>query len=162
MRRAAYPPFGFLLALAEKSVRFRFHVLCDMGVGRAGFRLRRTFHFVIVRLSLLHIIAARTRECVGGQMSALNILSHHHSSLALALALPGMSEWIVILVIVLLLFGPGKLPMVGEALGRSIKSFKRAISREDEIDVTPPQLEEPTEQVAANHDQKQPQSHSVS
>lgn len=32
--------------------------------------------------------------------------------------------WIVILVIVLLVFGAGKLPEIGKSLGRSIKEFK--------------------------------------
>ena len=36
------------------------------------------------------------------------------------------SELIVILVIVLILFGPGKLPDIGRALGRGIREFKKA------------------------------------
>lgn len=36
------------------------------------------------------------------------------------------SELIVILVIVLILFGPGKLPEIGKALGRGIREFKKA------------------------------------
>ena len=32
---------------------------------------------------------------------------------------------IVILVIVLIVFGPGKLPELGEGLGKSIKAFKK-------------------------------------
>ncbi|MEK6608291.1 MAG: twin-arginine translocase TatA/TatE family subunit [Myxococcota bacterium] len=46
--------------------------------------------------------------------------------------MPGISEWIVILVIVLIIFGAGKLPQVGEALGRSIKNFKRASGPADD------------------------------
>jgi sec-independent protein translocase protein TatA len=34
---------------------------------------------------------------------------------------------IVILAIVLIIFGPGKLPELGEGLGKSIKSFKKAM-----------------------------------
>lgn len=41
----------------------------------------------------------------------------------------GFPELIVILVIALILFGPGKLPQVGKALGSSIREFKKA-SRE--------------------------------
>jgi sec-independent protein translocase protein TatA len=37
---------------------------------------------------------------------------------------------ILILVIVLIIFGPGKLPELGEGLGKSIKSFKKAIKDE--------------------------------
>jgi sec-independent protein translocase protein TatA len=49
----------------------------------------------------------------------------------------GFPELIIILVIVLIVFGAGKLPQIGEALGKSIKNFKRASSANDEIDVTP-------------------------
>ncbi len=34
---------------------------------------------------------------------------------------------IVILAIVLIIFGPGKLPALGEGLGKSIQSFKKAM-----------------------------------
>lgn len=34
---------------------------------------------------------------------------------------------ILILAIVLIIFGPGKLPELGEGLGKSIKAFKKAI-----------------------------------
>jgi sec-independent protein translocase protein TatA len=42
---------------------------------------------------------------------------------------------VVILVIVLLIFGPAKLPEFGEGLGKSIKSFKKAL-KEGEQDAT--------------------------
>ncbi|MHB1167110.1 MAG: Sec-independent protein translocase subunit TatA/TatB, partial [Carboxydocellales bacterium] len=38
----------------------------------------------------------------------------------------GIPELIVILVLALLIFGPGKLPDVGKALGKGINEFKRA------------------------------------
>lgn len=38
----------------------------------------------------------------------------------------GFTELIVILVIVLILFGPGKLPEIGKALGRGIREFNHA------------------------------------
>lgn len=38
----------------------------------------------------------------------------------------GFPELIVILVLALIIFGPGKLPEVGKALGRGINEFKRA------------------------------------
>ncbi len=40
----------------------------------------------------------------------------------------GMTELIVILVIVLVIFGAGKLPEVGSALGKGIKNFKSSMS----------------------------------
>ena len=47
----------------------------------------------------------------------------------------GTTELIVILVIVLVLFGAGKLPEIGSGLGKAIKNFKRS-SSENDIDVT--------------------------
>jgi sec-independent protein translocase protein TatA len=49
----------------------------------------------------------------------------------------GFGELIILLIIVLLVFGAGKLPQIGDALGRSIKNFKRASNGEDEIEVSP-------------------------
>lgn len=49
--------------------------------------------------------------------------------------MPGIPELLLILLIVLLVFGAGKLPQIGDALGRSIKNFKRASKGEDEIEV---------------------------
>lgn len=49
----------------------------------------------------------------------------------------GMSELLVILVIVLIIFGAGKLPEIGSALGKSIKNFKKATREPNEIDITP-------------------------
>ena len=40
----------------------------------------------------------------------------------------GVPELILILIIGLVVFGPGKLPGVGKALGQSIKEFKQANS----------------------------------
>ena len=48
--------------------------------------------------------------------------------------MPGMGELIVILLIVLVIFGANKLPQIGDALGRSIKNFKRASNVEGEDD----------------------------
>ena len=51
----------------------------------------------------------------------------------------GMGELIVILVIVLVIFGGGKLPQIGDALGRSIRNFKKAASTDEEPPApTPP------------------------
>lgn len=40
----------------------------------------------------------------------------------------GPWELVLILVIVLLIFGPGKLPEVGKYLGKGIKEFKKSIN----------------------------------
>jgi TatA/E family protein of Tat protein translocase len=49
----------------------------------------------------------------------------------------GWSELLIIFFIILIIFGPRKLPEVAEAFGKSIQKFKKA-SREvrDEIDLT--------------------------
>jgi len=44
----------------------------------------------------------------------------------------GPTELAIVLVIVLFVFGAGKLPEVGGALGRSIREF-RAATREDDV-----------------------------
>jgi sec-independent protein translocase protein TatA len=41
---------------------------------------------------------------------------------------PGPLELVIILVIALLVLGPGKLPDVGAALGKSIREFRKASS----------------------------------
>lgn len=46
--------------------------------------------------------------------------------------MPGMGELIIILLIVLVVFGANKLPGIGDALGRSIKNFKRASKVDDD------------------------------
>ena len=55
----------------------------------------------------------------------------------------GIGELLVILVIVLIIFGAGKLPEIGEGLGRGIRSFRREMHKPDAIDVTPKQDGEP-------------------
>ncbi|OIN99279.1 MAG: hypothetical protein AUJ49_11390 [Desulfovibrionaceae bacterium CG1_02_65_16] len=46
---------------------------------------------------------------------------------------------LLILVIALLLFGPGKLPHIAANMGKSIREFKSALSAPDEIKVATPQ-----------------------
>jgi sec-independent protein translocase protein TatA len=45
---------------------------------------------------------------------------------------------VVILVIVLLIFGPGKLPELGSSIGKAIRGFKKAMNEKD------PKLEDAT------------------
>jgi sec-independent protein translocase protein TatA len=44
----------------------------------------------------------------------------------------GMPELMVILVIALIIFGPGKLPELGSTIGKAIKGFKKAIDDPEE------------------------------
>jgi sec-independent protein translocase protein TatA len=50
----------------------------------------------------------------------------------------GFPELVVILIIILLVFGAGKLPEIGGAIGKGIKSFKKATHEPEEKDVAPP------------------------
>jgi sec-independent protein translocase protein TatA len=50
----------------------------------------------------------------------------------------GITELLVILAIVLLMFGSKKLPELADGMGKAIRNFKRGINAEDEEDVTPP------------------------
>jgi len=49
----------------------------------------------------------------------------------------GITELLVILAIVLLMFGSKKLPELADGMGKAIRNFKRGINAEDEEDVTP-------------------------
>jgi sec-independent protein translocase protein TatA len=49
----------------------------------------------------------------------------------------GLPEIIIILVIVLVVFGVGKLPEIGSGLGKAIRGFKKGMSEPGGIDVTP-------------------------
>ncbi|MEE8541220.1 MAG: twin-arginine translocase TatA/TatE family subunit [Desulfobacterales bacterium] len=44
----------------------------------------------------------------------------------------GMPELIIILVIILIIFGAGKLPEIGSGIGKGIKNFKKATHDKDE------------------------------
>ncbi len=53
----------------------------------------------------------------------------------------GSTEILVILIIALVVFGAGKLPQIGEGMGKAIRNFKKAAndvnSTEDVVDITP-------------------------
>ncbi len=61
----------------------------------------------------------------------------------------------LILIIVLIIFGAGKIPQLGEGLGKAIKGFKKSVAEADALDVTPNEEGEggqappPPEQVAS-------------
>ena len=46
----------------------------------------------------------------------------------------GPTELIIVLVIVLIVFGAGRLPEIGGALGKGLRSFKRGQTGEDEME----------------------------
>jgi sec-independent protein translocase protein TatA len=47
----------------------------------------------------------------------------------------GFTELILILIIVLIIFGAGKLPHLGEGLGKAIKGFKKSVHEAEAMDV---------------------------
>lgn len=48
---------------------------------------------------------------------------------------PSIWQIVIVLVVVLLLFGPKRIPGVGKSLGEAIRGFKKGLN-DDEIDVT--------------------------
>ncbi|MBI4650939.1 twin-arginine translocase TatA/TatE family subunit [Candidatus Desantisbacteria bacterium] len=69
----------------------------------------------------------------------------------------GIFELIVILVIILIFFGPGKLPEIGEALGKAIGNFKRAMSKAEE-NVKETSQNEKIKVISENKEEKKPEN----
>ncbi len=67
----------------------------------------------------------------------------------------GITELVIILVIVIIIFGAKRLPELGSGVGKAIKNFKKATTGQDEIDVTPKMDEkEPSEEKSEKKGQK--------
>ena len=67
----------------------------------------------------------------------------------------GFPELILILVIALIIFGPGKLPSIGSAIGKAINEFKKAsrdLTKDDES--KPVEANETNKQIAAQSENK--------
>ncbi len=60
------------------------------------------------------------------------------SPLAFAFGAPGMGELLIILVIVLIIFGAGKLPQIGKQMGSAINEFRTSVKPEDTDDNSAP------------------------
>jgi sec-independent protein translocase protein TatA len=56
----------------------------------------------------------------------------------------GIPELLIILVIILIIFGAGKLPEIGGAIGKGIRNFKKSFQDQEEIKNTedPEKIEE--------------------
>lgn len=59
-------------------------------------------------------------------------------------------HWIVVLAIILLIFGPGRLGNLGRDLGKSIKEFKSAMNDKD---ITPEKIEDHSTQATTTVNQ---------
>jgi sec-independent protein translocase protein TatA len=55
----------------------------------------------------------------------------------------GIGELLVVLVIVLVVFGAGRLPEVMGSMGKGVQAFKKGLREPPEIDVTPEAEREP-------------------
>jgi sec-independent protein translocase protein TatA len=55
----------------------------------------------------------------------------------------GWMELLLVLVIVLIIFGAGKIPQLGEGLGKAIKGFKKSVNEPDTLDVTAAEQNQP-------------------
>lgn len=68
----------------------------------------------------------------------------------------GWMELLLILIIVLIIFGAGKIPQLGEGLGKAIKGFKKSVNEADAVDVTPTQEQTTQTQQIPQAGQPQP------
>jgi sec-independent protein translocase protein TatA len=53
----------------------------------------------------------------------------------------GIPELIIILIIILIIFGAGKLPEIGAGMGKAIRNFKKATSEDDLKDKDPNKID---------------------
>lgn len=74
----------------------------------------------------------------------------------------GWMELLLILIIVLIIFGAGKLPQLGEGLGKAIKGFKKSVHEADAIDVTPDEQSQQAQSQATSSNQVSAQSEATS
>jgi sec-independent protein translocase protein TatA len=58
----------------------------------------------------------------------------------------GMPELIVILIIIMIIFGAGKLPEIGSGIGKGIRNFKRATTDKPEEIESPKEKEKTPEE----------------
>lgn len=58
------------------------------------------------------------------------------------MGLPRGAEWIIILIIIILVFGPGRIGKLAGELGRSIKSFREGLGNKEEDAVDKPENED--------------------
>jgi sec-independent protein translocase protein TatA len=58
----------------------------------------------------------------------------------------GMPELIIILVIILIIFGAGKLPEIGAGIGKGIKNFKKATKEVETDEKEPEKLDNDTKE----------------
>ena len=50
------------------------------------------------------------------------------------IGMPGMWEWILIALVIMLFFGAAKLPKLGKGLGEGIRNFKKGLKSDNKAD----------------------------
>lgn len=71
----------------------------------------------------------------------------------------GVPELVIILVVALIIFGPGKLPEIGGALGRGIRDFKKSMDGDDEDAKPAAKLDDKSARVAASDAKQRAETH---
>ena len=66
----------------------------------------------------------------------------------------GTQELMIILVIVVILFGATRLPQIGKGIGEAIRNFKKGMSEQEEIDVTPKKGSSQKEEIEKKEESK--------
>jgi sec-independent protein translocase protein TatA len=64
----------------------------------------------------------------------------------------GWMELLLVLIIVLIVFGAGKLPQLGEGLGKAIKGFKKTVYEPDPQEITEEPPSPPSQASSASGD----------
>ncbi|MEC4673704.1 MAG: twin-arginine translocase TatA/TatE family subunit [Nitrospirota bacterium] len=62
----------------------------------------------------------------------------------------GITELVLILIIVLIIFGAGKLPQLGEGVGKAIKGFKKSVHEADVIEAEAQAASQPPQAAQAS------------
>ncbi len=68
----------------------------------------------------------------------------------------GMQEILLILVVLVVLFGVGKLPQIGEGMGKAIRNFKKSVKDVEDITDITPEVTEDKETVKVADAEKTP------
>jgi sec-independent protein translocase protein TatA len=74
----------------------------------------------------------------------------------LAMWTPGPLEIVIILVIVLIIFGPKRLPDLGRSLGHGMREFKDSVTGKDKDELAERSADKPESQAAAEEPERQP------
>lgn len=75
-----------------------------------------------------------------------NLIRYDYDKLTFIRFLPSGSEWIIIALVILLLFGGKKIPELMRGLGKGVKSFKEGVNEaKDEINKAKEEVDKPVD-----------------